>query len=224
MKTSRQLVLCTLVLGLGVAGCATAPPPPLAVTEITGKTCAEKPDLSKAISLTPKRKAQWTDFSTPVESKTECMLVDGKPSNYLVYALPAFPSNHTLTVGSQFEAMRLMEPIVLVLNADGQAIRTFPRDRLANIGAMLGVQFRPSDDARYVLVQINAANVGAETKSFETQLLTQHNTYIGPTGYVSGYQTSSGQERAYVRKFSHEGMITVRVQAVKGKIGLPNEK
>jgi hypothetical protein len=223
MKMSHQVALCTVVLGLGLAGCATTPPSP-AVTQITGKSCTEKPDLSKAISLTPKRKEKWTDINTPVDSTTACMIVDSVQSNYLVYALPAVPSNHTLTVGSQYEALRLMEPMVTILNGEGQTIRSFPRDRLANIGSTLGVQFRPSDDARYILVQINAANVGTESRTFETELLTQNNTYISPTGYASGYQTSSGQERTYVRKFSHEGMITVRVQAVKGKIGLPNEK
>ena len=147
-----------------VAGCATTPPPPppQAVSEITGKTCTDKPDLTKAIAMTPKRKAQWHSIATNVDGLSPCLNLDGKPSNYVVYALPSAPSNHTLTIGGLYEAFRILGPLVTVLNADGQPIRTFSAERFANVGSTFGVQFRPSDDARFVLVQTNPQSAGSK--------------------------------------------------------------
>jgi hypothetical protein len=216
--------------GLALAGmvsaCSTTPPPPppMAVAEITGKTCTDKPDLTKAIAMTPKRKAQLHNISTNMDAQSPCLNLDGKPSNYVVYALPEVPSNHTLTIGGAYEAMRILWPLVSVLNAEGQPIRSFSAERVANVGSTLGVQFRPADEARFVLVQTNPQSAGLEVKAFETQLITQTNYAYNPYNYGGSYTTQYGWEGATVRKFSHEGVVSVTIQAVAGKIGLPNEK
>lgn len=221
-STSFVLALAGLL-----SACSTTPPPPppLAVAEITGKTCADKPDLTKAIAMTPKRKAQWHNVSTNVDVQSPCLTLDGKPSNYVLYALPAVPSNHTLTIGGVYEPLRILWPLVSVLNAEGQPIRSFPADRVTNVGSTLGVQFRPSDEARFVLVQTNPESAGVEVKAFETQLVSETNYSYNPYNYGStAYTTQYGREGATVRKFSHEGVVSVTIQAVAGKIGLPNEK
>lgn len=226
MNQMRFSSIALLLAGL-VAGCATTPPPPppQAVSEITGKTCTDTPDLTKAIAMTPKRKAQWHAIATTIDGMSPCLNLDGKPSNYVVYALPSAPSNHTLTIGGLYEAFRILGPLVTVLNADGQPIRSFPAERFANVGSTFGVQFRPSDEGRFVLVQTNPQTAGIEIKAFETQLVTQTNYSYNPYTYgSSSYQTQYGREGATVRKFSHEGVVSVTVQAVAGKIGLPNEK
>ena len=217
----------TLTLTALVTACSTTPPPPppLAVSEINGKTCTDKPDLSTAIAMTPKRKAQFHTVATNVDAQSPCLNLDGKPSNYVVYALPEVPTNHTLTIGGAYEAMRILWPLVSVLNAEGQPIRSFPAERVANVGSTLGVQFRPSEEARFVLVQTNPQSAGLEVKAFETQLITQTNYAYNAYNYSStAYSTQYGREGATVRKVSHEGVVSVTIQAVAGKIGLPNEK
>ncbi|OYU75453.1 MAG: hypothetical protein CFE32_14240 [Alphaproteobacteria bacterium PA3] len=224
--THMRSALLTLTLASLISACSTTPPPPppLAVSEITGKVCTDKADLSKAIAMTPKRKAQWHNIATNLDAQSPCLNLDGKPSNYVVYALPSAPSNHTLTIGGAYEAMRILGPLVTVLNADGQPIRTFTAERFANVGSTLGVQFRPSEEARFVLVQTNPQSAGVEVKAFETQLITQTNYAYNPYNYGGTYTTQYGREGATVRKFSHEGVVSVTIQAVAGKIGLPNEK
>lgn len=226
MQKMRASLFVLSVSGL-VSACSTTPPPPppLAVSEITGKTCTDKPDLTKALAMTPKRKAQWHSIATDVDAMSPCLNLEGKPSNYVLYTLPAAPSNHTLTIGGAYEVLRILGPLVSVLNADGQPIRTFTADRFANVGNTFGVQFRPSDDARFVLVQTNPQSAGVEVKAFETQLISQTNYSYNPYNYgTTSYTTQYGREGATVRKFSHEGVVSVTIQAVAGKIGLPNEK
>jgi hypothetical protein len=224
--TQMRSSLVGLALAGMVSACSTTPPPPppLAVAEITGKTCTDKPDLTKAIAMTPKRKAQLHNISTNMDAQSPCLNLDDKPSNYVVYALPEVPSNHTLTIGGAYEAMRILWPLVSVLNAEGQPIRSFPAERVANVGSTLGVQFRPNDEARFVLVQTNPQSAGVEVKAFETQLVTATNYAYNPYNGGGTYTTQYGKEGASVRKFSHEGVVSVTIQAVAGKIGLPNDK
>ena len=224
--TQTRSAFLTLTLVALVTACSTTPPPPppLAVAEINGKTCTDKPDLTKAISMTPKRKAQFHTIATNVDAQSACLTLDGKSSNYVVYALPEVPSNHTLTIGGAYEAMRILWPLVSVLNAEGQPIRSFPAERVTNVGSTLGVQFRPSDEARFILVQTNPQSAGVEVKAFEVQLISETNYAYNPYNYGGTYTTQYGREGATVRKFSHEGVVSVTIQAVAGKIGLPNEK
>ena len=225
MKPFRILMAMASVTVL--SACASTPPapPPTAVVDLAGKTCASTPSVKDAISLTPEKKEAYYTVSTLVDSVKPCLTVDNTSSNYVVYALPAHAENHTITVGGLQEAVRTFAPSVSLLDADGKITRTFGDDRFANIGNMLGVQFRPMPTERYILVQSNPRLVGKSVSTFATRIAATSG-YSPGTAYSYGYsyQVQHGVEGSQSRVFSHEGSVAVTVQAATGKIGLPDEK
>lgn len=224
--TNKLWSLATVSSLVVIVGCTTVPTPPPAVSvlQIVGKSCSEAPSLTAPISLVPKRKAATNSISTEVGPATACVTKDGKFSNYVLYELPASPENHTLTVGGSKEVMRAFAPSLTLLDASGGVLRSFGRDRLTNFGTTFSFQFRPTSDARFVMVQSDPELVGNVMASFETNMVTNTTQVYGATGYAGSYQTRSGSEGARTRSFSHEGTVVVYIQAVTGKIGLPNDK
>ncbi|ESQ76688.1 hypothetical protein [Asticcacaulis sp. AC402] len=208
--------------------CATVPPPPppMAVTDLSGKTCATEPSTTNAVSLTPVKKQIVHTVSTLVDVKSPCLSAgDGSLSNYVVYAIPASGENHTITVGGVQEAIRTFAPTVTLLQADGKVTRTFGEDRFALLGNTLGVQFRPLPAERFIVVQSNPGLVGQSVATVETRITSTYG-YAAPTAYSYGYSYTHerGADGKHERTFSHEGYISVTVQAATGKVGLPNEK
>jgi len=222
-----------LSLALAVApvlllqACATTPPPPpsQAVTDLAGKTCAAAPSLKDAISLTPTEAKTDYSVSTLVDASKPCLTAGNASGNYIVYALPQHAENHTITVGGVQEPLRTFAPSVSLLDADGKVVRTFADDRFAILGTMLGVTFRPTPQERFILVSSNRALVGKSISTVETRVST-YNGYMAPTATTYGYsyQGQRGSEGKHDRVYSHEGYVSVTVQAISGKIGLPDGK
>lgn len=212
---------------LVLQACASVPvaPPSVAVLDLSGKTCAAEPSTKDAVSLTPVKKLAYYSVATLIDGTKPCLTTGAASSNYVVYALPAHGENHTVTVGGVQEPIRTFAPSVSLMDADGKITRTFADDRFAILGNTLGVQFRPLPQERFILVQSNAALVGKAVSTFETRLVTSQG-YAAPTPYSYGYSYSQerGTEGKHERTFSHEGYVSVTVQAATGKIGLPDEK
>jgi hypothetical protein len=213
-----------LLTGMAAACATVVVPPAVPVVSIIGKTCDALPLRATATTLVPKRKAATYNASVVVGPGAPCVMLNGKSSNYIVFELPQSPQNHTLTVGGQKESLRAFAPSVSILDGSGSVIRSFPKDRLTNFGTTFSVQFRPAAEARYVLVQSDPELVGTVVSAFETNIVSNSvGTYTPYSGY-SSYQNLRGQEGSTTRSFSHEGTVSVYIQAVTGKIGLPNEK
>ena len=205
--------------------CASVPPPPPpseAVLTISNKTCANDPVLKDAVSLTPTDKKSYYEVSTLVDAGKPCLTTNGSSSNYVVYAIPQNGDNHIITVGGVQEPLRTFAPSVSLLDADGKVTRAFADDRFAVLGATLGVQFRPTPKERYILVYSNPALVGKSVSTVETRI-NSGSGYVAPTRYSYGYsyQTERGVEGKHDRMYSHEGYVSVIVQAIKGQIATP---
>jgi hypothetical protein len=214
-----------LTLLMAASGCTTTPPepPPAAVLSIVGKTCAATPSLANAHSLTPKKKETVYSFDRDINASSPCVLIDGQASNYAIFELPSSPQNHTLTVGGQKQELRTLAPLVSILDGQGGVLRTFASDRFTNLGTSWAVQFRPTEQARYVMVRSDPGKVGTEVTSVEVGMTSSQNYMYNAAGGAS-YTTVRGFEGAAKRVFSHEGKVTMFVQAVSGKIGLPEAK
>jgi len=223
MKPFKPFLVALSVLVLQACATVPAAPPPVAVVDISGKTCVGEPSLAAAISLTPIKKNAYFAVSTQVDSAKPCLTAGGESGNYVVYALPEHGDNHTLTVGGVQEVLRTFAPSVSLLDAEGKVTRTFTDDRYAVLGNILGIQFRPTAAEKYVLVQSNPHMVGKSVNTFETRInYTQGYAATPYAGY--SYQTAHGTEGKHERVFSHEGYVSVTIQAIAGKIGLPDEK
>ncbi len=207
--------------------CTTKPPEPPkeAVLNISGKNCDADISIKNTISLTPTKKNVFYQTATLVNSSSPCVKREGIDRNYLVYVLPNFEQNHTITIGGTQEVLRTFAPSISTLGNDGKAIRVFTDDRLATLGNIKGVQFRPIEGEKYILVESNPKLVGVKLDTLETRIAISNGYAYNPAvGYGSSYQTQHGFEAKQSRQYSHEGYIEVTVQAVKGKIGLPDEK
>lgn len=225
MKLSRLLIMAAPIALL--QACASTPPapPPEAVVSIAGKTCTAEPSLKDAISLTPEKPKAYYEVVTAIDSAKPCLTIGTASVNYVVYAIPQHGENHTISVGGVQEAVRTFAPSVVLLDADGKVARVFADDRFAVLGNMLGVQFRPMPKERYILVQSNPNLVGKSVSTLETRIgVTSGYAPATPSSYGYSYQTERGYDSKRNRVFSHEGSVSVVVQAATGKIGAPEEK
>lgn len=209
-----------------LAACTTTPPvpPKSAVLTLDGKNCEAQISVDNNLSLTPPKKAIMHEVSTEINIGSKCVETDGQKANYIVYAIPAAPQNHTITIGGSLDVLRTFAPDVSILDMNGKVSRTFAPDQYAYLGHIYGVQFRPGENDRYILVKSDPKLVGVEKSALETRVNVSTGYAAGVGGYGTTYNTYTGTEAKKSRVFSHEGLISVTIQAVKGKIGLPDEK
>lgn len=213
-----------LVASAGLAfatACATTPPapPPQAVLDISEKVCAGDMDLTQAVTMTPERRRQVYDMRVAINAETNCKGEGEEKANYVLLELPANGPNHVVTVGGAKETLRMLASTVTLLDETGEVSRTFAPEKYMDRGNTFAVQFRPADKDRYVLVETNPASVGEVEESFrQTMNIGTGTAYVGG-GYSASYTTYSGAEVSAKRTLSHEGVIAVKVHALKGKVG-----
>jgi hypothetical protein len=208
------------LLAAGVAACATVEqiPPAPPVIELSGKTCDDALRVGAPMRLTPDKPRQWNDVTTAVTAATPCVSLNGEDGYYIVYELPTNGPNHVVTVGGAQEPLRIFAPEVLLLDGSGQVARSFAPEKYMVLGDTFGVQFKPAGTERFLAVRSNALMVGQTRAGVEQRLLAGTGTACGVAS-CSNYTTYSGAEGLASRTFSHEGIISVRVQAVSGRIG-----
>ena len=212
----------TVVFGLAACETTPPPPPPTAVLDIASdKVCDETVDMTSVIQLTPKKVKKWYDEGHVFNNETSCLRFNDTNVNYKVFELPASASNHVLTIGGAKNAIRTLAADISLLDDTGETVRTFAREKYMNVGGRYGVQFRPLDGEKYILVTTNPELVGEEVRAMETRLLTGSGYIAGPGGGGASYTTYSGADNISSRTYSHEGVLSVRLQALSGKIGVP---
>jgi hypothetical protein len=192
--------------GLVLAGCATPPPPPPLLT-YAGSSCAAAPNLAGAISLTPKKPK--TDYSVPalLDGAAPCLQAATGPTPYRVFALPPAPESKMLTVGAMLEGVRLVPPLVAVLDAQGHVTRSFSAQDLYFRGAVLSVMLQPRPGEAYVLVTTDRSRIGQRYDSIAIGTSTT-SVYVAPAGSMSW---TTGTDQAQSRTFSYEGALNVDV-------------
>ncbi len=225
MKT--RILLGLVCSGAILTACTTTPPEPpaMAVTEVAATNCDQEISIANTLTLTPEKKSAYSAFPAKINKSSKCFVSNGRIVYYVVFALPNAPDNHTLTMGGVFEPLRTFAPKISLLGADGKETRAFAPDKYANYGGLYGVQFRPSANDKFVLVQSNPELVGITQTGLDTRVASSYGYAYNPATYGgSSYQIDKGVEVMSSRMFSHEGTISVTIQAIKGKIGLPDEK
>lgn len=194
--------------GLSLVGCAAGGPPilpPVASYE-GADTCADRPDLAGAVSLTPEKdKKVWAVISN-IDASSPCLISEGSATPYLVYELPPMDRVKVIEIGSVLEQIRLFSPTVTVLDGEGTVTRTLsPQTYLYRTG-LLSVQFTPTEAEKYVLVTANAAAMGETREALVAS--------VGSTTIWTGYGASnwrSGNEQIFQQGFSYEGVVQALV-------------
>lgn len=202
--------------------CQSAPViPPSAVVELTQKDCAEAVSLTDALDLTPEKKKKWIQQQFKFDETTACAQVEGVPVNYTVYELPALAPKHTFTVGGAKSAVRTLGARVVLLDGEGEIVREFADEKYMDIKHTYGVQFRPRENEKFILVHTDAGLVGEAVHTTEQILTTTQYQYATAAGGGIAY-VQSGYEKEHARTYSHEGSLFIGIQAVSGYIGLPD--
>lgn len=203
----KALAPASLALAGALAGCATASAPPPAAVTFARTDCADKPDLSKAVSLTPpKEKAAFT-VTSPLAAEAACQRLPQGARPYVLYALPADIADKTITAGAVVEQARILSPEVLLLDRQGAVVRTFTAANYFFRGAVYSVQFRPREGEAYVMVRADPERIG---QRYESVMIGTSTTslYVSP-GYMANY--TAGVDRKEARTFSYVGTAQVNV-------------
>ncbi|MGQ3040498.1 MAG: hypothetical protein ACT6TH_06865 [Brevundimonas sp.] len=202
-----RIIPCAVAAGGALASaCATAVPPSPAVLEYSRAGCPATPDLSTAISLTPKKETNGHIVTTVIGPESGCLQMGETSSPYALYALPSDIDDKTLSVGGVLEVLRILSPTVSVLGTDGAVRRTFAAEDYFYRGPVYSVQFRPEPGDAYVLVTTNPARVGQRYDSI--------NVGTSTTAVYTGYGTANfttGHEVNGSRAFSYEGAVQIIV-------------
>lgn len=202
-----RIIPCAVAAGGALASaCATAVPPSPAVLEYSRAGCPATPDLSTAVSLTPKKETNGHIVTTVIGPESGCLQMGETSSPYALYALPSDIDDKTLSVGGVLEVLRILSPTVSVLGTDGAVRRTFAAEDYFYRGPVYSVQFRPEPGDAYVLVTTNPARVGQRYDSI--------NVGTSTTAVYTGYGTANfttGHEVNGSRAFSYEGAVQIIV-------------
>lgn len=205
----------SIVAFAAVCACATVPPPPPAVLTFAGRDCGEALDLAQAQSLTPEKERALYSVTTQIGSATPCIRRDGRDTAYVLYAIPADAGDKTLTVGGYLEPLRILSPLVAILDAQGEILRSFQPGEFLYRGPTYSVLLRPRPGELYVLVTVDESRVGRAYDSIvigtSTTTAAVPVTSALAAGLVGGGTIVSGVEVGLSRTFSYEGAAQVIV-------------
>jgi hypothetical protein len=218
VKAAEGLNVALVAAWVGACATVETAPPSPPVLELSGKSCDDSRRLGAPTRLTPDKPRQWNYIATSVTASTPCLSLEGRQGYYVVYELPPNGPNHVVTVGGAQEPIRIFAPEVFLLDADGKVVRSFAPEKYMVLGDTFGVQFKPAGAERFLVVQSNPLIVGMTRAGVEQRLIAGTGTACGVAS-CSSYTTYSGAEGLASRTFSHEGIVSVRVQAVSGMIG-----
>jgi hypothetical protein len=199
-------VVALLAIAPLVSACVTVVevPPPVLAWERTD--CDATPDLTRTVSLTPKKETAVHVVTTPLSAGSPCLAQEDGAGPYVVYALPTDLDDKTLIVGGTLEADRIFSPRIRVLDAEGSDTRTFVESDWFNRGPVYSVQFRPRPGDAYLVVSADPSRVGRT----ESAIAVGTNTTVIYTGYGASNWTS-GSEHHATRVFAYDGSVRVTV-------------
>lgn len=205
IRFTRLTALASFAL---LSACATpkAPPP---VTDISSRTCAATPDLSKAVPLAFDGKKE-TVQTVDIADTTPCMKSAAGAAVYVAYVLPQSDMPYVIAVASPALGATLFAPHVMLLANDGTVRREYAGKEVEFRGTGLGVQVRYHPDEAYLIVASDPASVGSATSRINEAT---HVNY-GSTGYAT-YQIHTGSESQDTYTYAHNGRVTVTLTPIE---------
>lgn len=185
-----------------LAACATPMPLLPSLTTFERTDCAAVPDTGAAIDLTPQKdKTAWT-IEHPMRAGAPCLMQDGEPVPYAVFALPPAGSSRAVELGSVLEPGRLFSPRVTLLDAGGKPVRHFANDKLMFRSSIYSVRFVPGEEERFALVTAEPTLIGKAYDAIRSNIVT--------TTVYTGFGVSnwrSGAEAETSHAFSYDGLV-----------------
>lgn len=189
------------------AACATATPPPPAVTSFSAAVCTDGPSIAGATSLTPEEPTGQIQHTLEVGAEAPCMRdSSGASTPYAVFALPTTGKPASVVAGGVIETLRLFAPSVSTLGADGKVVRTFKDSDFRQRGHALAVLFTPRAEEKYILIAAAPARIGGAHS-----LVTVDPATAKPPPYVKTPEEVAAFRSSLARPFSYAGQVFARV-------------
>ena len=207
MKRIFALALAPALL----AGCVTVPPATPPTLNYAGHNCETAPNLVLAASLVPEEPEAHYMVSTPVDDLTSCLRDGALPTPYVLYEIPS-TEVRMIEVGSVLEYMRIFSPHVVLLDQEGNRVRSFTPDQYLFRGGFFSVQFRPQAGERFILVTADPSRIG---QSYDAIAISTSTTTIW-TGYGAANWTS-GHDQSVKRTFSYQGAVMAVVHSAESE-------
>jgi hypothetical protein len=204
-ESAKKGAFC-LAAPLALAACATAAPPPPAITTFLADNCPTSPDLSLAVDMTPEKERRVWPVDGALAEDSPCIDWEGANGPYMVYQLPTDGIDSVIEVGTLLEGARLVSPNFVILDESGNQTRTFTPEQYQFRSSIYSVQFVPQEGESYVLVTTNPVRIGKSYDALVTGTVT--NSYY--TGY-GVFVWTSGLDYATSRGFSYTGAIRANV-------------
>jgi hypothetical protein len=215
MPSGNKAAAFALFVATGLAGCATAPPPPSPIVDLGTRQCPSVPDLAHPLALAfdPKEEKETT---TPIGADTPCLQGDAGNSLYVVYVFPDTSVPYTVTVASNLLGGTMFAPRVVLYGEDGTPRRTFAGQDIVFRGTALSVLFRVHADERYLVVESDPRIVGRTSSEIREATMTRGATAYG-RGYAIYYQIHTGSDTTLGFTYAHNGSLTVTLTPLPAK-------
>lgn len=170
--------------------------------------------MAGIVSLTPPKEQVVHVVDSAMTPMSNCLVRAGTQAPYVIYALPDDMDDKTIIVGGVLEASRIFAPLIEILDASGQVLKTFQPEDYYYRGPVYSVQFRPQFGQRYLLVTADTTLVGQSYDSIQVGVNT---SYVSTGLYTSAINT--GVESRSSRTFSYEGVVRVMLNDTDIKEG-----
>ncbi|MDF1768216.1 hypothetical protein [Maricaulis sp.] len=212
---SRAIVkpgIAVLALASFATACATPPPPPVAVMAPPAGPCDESMGIEAPLLLEVPNPNRASVMAADVTAETACWSnpETGINTPYVIAQLPQSESQLLLTVIAPLDRLRTLATDVRTLDANGQVVRHFERDRFVTLGDGYSLQLTPRAEEAMVAVSVDPELVGLTHESIEMGISTSQ--------VYTGYGTATmyhGHDLQTERSYSFEGRVVFRLLNVE---------
>ncbi len=216
-----------LAASLMLVACATTPAPLLApeLKYAAPSECPSSLDMSQAVGLPDDEKKVRKMYRNrtllmtgQMEKDSQCLVEDGgKSSPAIVFLLPTDLTGEVIYAGSVLDPNSIFAADVSTLDANGNTVRSFPRESFLFQGTQYGVQFRPKENETFVLIKAAHELIGDARETTELSVGSQNVSLVVGSSYGSGTNLV-GSQTSYQRIYAYDGAVSVRVVFPKQEV------
>ena len=178
MQSAKSLTVTSYIIGVSTAvlltACATTkdrePPAPNLSFKVAEAECTPNLDFSNPIKRTDDQKkrnkqlrARQVQLKANMASRTTaCLQSSGDKTGlpYAAFEIPTDLEGRVVNAGSEMATAVIFAGDVATYDSQGQIVRDFEPEEYRRIGDLLGVQFTPRENEKYVVIQANPNLIG----------------------------------------------------------------
>jgi hypothetical protein len=192
-----------------LAGCQTAKPnlPPL--VHIAPVECTGAPDTGRAASLPFDAEGKEKPLAFTIDMSSSCLVEGEAKSLYRIFALPAPGYSYMVTVRSLPSKSGILAPRLMMLDGDGQLLRTVENDTFLFRGKALVAMLRVQDGERFIAIASDPGVVGQDISRLSGAV----NQQMISTGAFM-FTVYTGSESTANLTYAHNGNMEIAARPI----------